>query len=602
MTITLDRSQVNKKLMNGVVQAIREATKAEDDQARAEHEDLLRELVDGLEHTFMGPTWQKTAEGKWDLPEHTLGWELAGWCAEYLNEADPDDPLNPLPWKFTREQLRFLLWWYAVDESGRFVYRKGVLQRLKGWGKDPLLAVICLIEFVGPCRFSHWERNGVRLGWDDVVKPGDVPVGKPVLNSLVQVAAVTQKQTTNTADMFPVLMSKKFIKTFNVTPGLEIIRARAGRQQIVLVTSSYRALEGNRSTFVVLNETQHWVKGNEGHKMYETVDGNVTKGGGKGARYLAITNAYLPGEDSVAERARLAYMRIQEGLAFDVGVLYDTIEANPLVPLHPIALDIVIPIIRGDAVWLDPFSILASMQDETIPLFRSRRMWLNQVTTDDDALHDEGDWDSYRAEEYLKPDDEIVLGFDGGKTDDATALVAIRVSDSTAFALGIWEKDGEGWIINRAVVRSKVAETFRNHKVVGFYADENLWESETTDWHESYGEDLLVKSSEAGNSVKWDMRRYVLATRAHERLMDTITQGKLRWSWANDMALGRTFRRHVLSAYRNETIHGLSFRKADETRKIDAYAALVLAHECLVDYRVRGKKPDTTTNRVWFRR
>jgi hypothetical protein len=34
--------------------------------------------------------------------------------------------------------------------SGRFVYRKGVLQRMKGWGKDPLLAVICLVELVGP--------------------------------------------------------------------------------------------------------------------------------------------------------------------------------------------------------------------------------------------------------------------------------------------------------------------------------------------------------------------------------------------------------------------------------------------------------------------
>lgn len=37
-----------------------------------------------------------------------------------------------------------MLWWYAVDDTGRFIYRKGVLQRLKGWGKDPHLAVISL--------------------------------------------------------------------------------------------------------------------------------------------------------------------------------------------------------------------------------------------------------------------------------------------------------------------------------------------------------------------------------------------------------------------------------------------------------------------------
>jgi hypothetical protein len=31
----------------------------------------------------------------------------------------------------------------------------GVLQRPKGWGKDPLLAVICMVEFVGPSRFTY---------------------------------------------------------------------------------------------------------------------------------------------------------------------------------------------------------------------------------------------------------------------------------------------------------------------------------------------------------------------------------------------------------------------------------------------------------------
>ncbi|MFJ8713839.1 hypothetical protein ACIRD9_11730 [Streptomyces violaceus] len=60
------------------------------------------------------------------MPERTLGWQVAGWCAEYLKADDGG------PWRFTREHLRFVLWWYAVDETGRFIYRKGVLQRLKG--------------------------------------------------------------------------------------------------------------------------------------------------------------------------------------------------------------------------------------------------------------------------------------------------------------------------------------------------------------------------------------------------------------------------------------------------------------------------------------
>jgi hypothetical protein len=89
---------------------------------------LTPEEIEALEPTYIGPTWQKDAFGNWRLPEKTLGWQIAGWCAEYLQAEDGG------PWKFTKEQLRFILWWYAVDDTGRFIYRKGVLQRLKGWG------------------------------------------------------------------------------------------------------------------------------------------------------------------------------------------------------------------------------------------------------------------------------------------------------------------------------------------------------------------------------------------------------------------------------------------------------------------------------------
>lgn len=81
-----------------------------------------------VEPVCIGPTWQKNDDGSWKLPKHTLGWEVARWCAEFLAGDDGK------PWRFTMEQLRFILWWYAIDDRGEFVYRTGVLQRLKGWG------------------------------------------------------------------------------------------------------------------------------------------------------------------------------------------------------------------------------------------------------------------------------------------------------------------------------------------------------------------------------------------------------------------------------------------------------------------------------------
>lgn len=76
---------------------------------------------------IIGPTWQKNPDGTWLLPEHTLGWEILGWVADWLTF--PDEK----PWIATPEQARFILWFYAIDENGRFVYRKAVLQRMKGW-------------------------------------------------------------------------------------------------------------------------------------------------------------------------------------------------------------------------------------------------------------------------------------------------------------------------------------------------------------------------------------------------------------------------------------------------------------------------------------
>lgn len=81
--------------------------------------------------SLIGPVWQKDETGNWLLPEHTLGWEILGWVSTRLTNDDGET------WIATGEQARFLLWYYAIDSSGQFRYRKGVLQRLKGWGKRP---------------------------------------------------------------------------------------------------------------------------------------------------------------------------------------------------------------------------------------------------------------------------------------------------------------------------------------------------------------------------------------------------------------------------------------------------------------------------------
>jgi hypothetical protein len=542
--------------------------------------ELTAEEIEQLPPTFLGPTWQKDSLGAWLLPKRTLGWQIAGWAAEYLQAE------NGGPWKFTREQLRFVLHWYAVDENGRFTNRKGVLQRMKGWGKDPLLAVLCLVELVGPSRFSHWDEAGE-------------PVGIPHPRAWVQVTAVNQSQTTNTMALIPSLMTDHFKAKYGVKDGAVLIRALGGKVRLEAVTSSYRALEGKRTTFTLLNETHHWVSGNNGHKMYETIDGNATK---QDSRYLAITNAYLPGEDSVAERMRESFNKILEGRMADIGFMYDSIEAHPKTPLSALALRIVIPKIRGDAVWLNVDSIIQSVMDATIAPSRSRRMWLNQIVAEEDAIYGPAEWDPLVDEsKTLKPGDEIVLGFDGGKSSDATALIALRVRDMCAFVLGVWEKpdgpQGEDWNVPRSEVDSEVHEAFRLFDVRAFFADVALWESYISDWSEAYGAGLAVSSPSGKDAIGWDMRgSQKTVTLAHERLMRSIFDAKL----AHDGDL--TLRRHVLNARRRTNNYGISFGKEskDSPRKIDAYAALMLAHEALYELRARGKKVRKRTGRGYF--
>ncbi|MGA5019259.1 terminase [Streptomyces griseoincarnatus] len=332
--------------------------------------------------------------------------------------------------------------------------------------------------------------------------------------------------------------------------------------------------------------------------MYATIDGNATK---KDSRYLAITNAYLPGEDSVAERMREAFEKILEGRAADIGFMYDSIEAHPATPLTPEAIRIVLPKIRGDAVWLRVETILQSILDTTIAPSRSRRMWLNQIVASEDALFGPAEWDVLRNDGLeLKPGDEIVMGFDGGLRDDSTALIGLRVSDSYAFVLGLWEKPdgpkGKDWEVPREQVDSAVHDAFRIFSVQGMYADVALWESYISEWSATYGEGLAVKAP-GKDAIGWDMRTSLKAsTLANERLMRSIFDRKIRHDG------DRKLRRHVLNARRRTNNYGVSFGKEsrESPKKVDAYAALMLAHEALVDLRARGKKVRKRTGRGFF--
>lgn len=531
---------------------------------------------------IVGPTWTRVASGGFYLPEKTLGDAVVNWMWKYV--VQPTGPRAGENFLVTDEQYRFLLWWYAVDShSGRFIYRNGLLRRLKGWGKDPLAAAMSLAELCGPVQFSHWDTNRN-------------PVGKTKASAWIQIAAVSQDQTRNTFTLFPVMASKKLREEFGVDIHKTIIYSRAGGM-IEAVTSSPLAMEGKRPTFVIKNETQWWIEANSGHEMANVISGNVVKGAYGGCRSLSICNAHRPGEESDAERDWDAYQAVMAGEAVDTGFLYDALEAPADTPVgelaelieddeaYEAALDRLragLEVCKGDAVWLDTDTIVDSILDVKNDVTESRRKFLNQINAAEDAWISPREWDRCHVPKIrpLEPRDKITLGFDGSKSQDWTALVACRIDDAAIFPIKVWNPEKYGGEVPREDVNNTVEHTFSMYDVVAFRSDVREFEAYVDQWGAKYGKKLKLRAT-AKHPVGYDMRSNIKNfTMDCERFQDAVAEEELIHSGSH------VLRRHILNAVRRPNNFGISISKAtkDSSRKIDAAVCAVLAFGARNEY------------------
>jgi len=445
----------------------------------------------------MGPTWRRDAAGMFILPERTIGFDVIDWCEEYLLQ--PDGPDAGEPWRFTREQKRFLAHWYAVDRRGRFVYRAGMLRRMKGWGKDPFVAAICCAEFLGPCRFDGWDEKGN-------------PKASPHFAATVQIAAVSMDQVKrNTMSLFPALFSSKAVREFELDIGREIIYAFRGRCRIELLTTSARSAEGPRPTFIVKNETQHWLPSNGGHDMSDVCDRNVAKSRDGSARALSISNAHAPGEMSDAETD---YEAVMLG---DPGFMYDSLEASDAVveALRILKFDkpaedeqerlraqlrAELEFCRGDSVWLDVDRLLDECLAPKTEMNEALRFYFNRLAASAARAFNAGRWSELARPDYeVQPGALITLGFDGSRSDDWTALIATEVATGFQWPLGIWEpsideESGE-WRIPVDEVDQTVDYAFETWDVWRMNADPFYWMEQLSAWAGRYnrpGKEVVV--------------------------------------------------------------------------------------------------------------
>lgn len=521
----------------------------------------------------------------------------------YDNLAEPDR-FDYAPLVMTQEQAEFILQYYELHPvTGRRVIRRGVISRPRGWGKSPFLSSIALAEALGPVVFDGWDAYGQ-------------PVGKPwarVRRPVIAVAAATEDQTRNAWD--PLLdMLSAAAPIHDNYPGLEPMDTQINLPygHIQPVFSSPNSTKGLQTVFVIMDQTEQWTS--KVSKQISTIlRANTVKRGGS---YIEAPNAFIPGQDSVAEQSAQAYFAQLEGRTKnEKGLLYDHREAPATTNiLERESLLLGLRYAYGDSMdhpdgcviheppcqtgWVDPDIIMASIWDEDADENESRADYLNIITEASDAWVGQSDWQARSATFLneqaadnadlippLTPGDTITLGFDGSRgrvkgKPDATALIGCRVSDGYVFRLGVWEATEDKttwqtWEPPIPEIEALIDETFRDYNVVAFYADPGKdWRSHINTWEAKYGTKVPVKASR-NHPFEWWMgggqaRR---AETAIEETESAVLNGDMTHDGSYDLT------RHVLQTKRRISNRHLALSKDAQSspRKIDAAVAMVLA-------------------------
>lgn len=545
--------------------------------------------------------WRPSEPG--EVP--TLGWYALDWIAENLATPGRDEyvPFSPY-----LEQEDFILRWYELDPvTCRFKRHRGLFGRPRGHGKSPLAAGLAALEALADIVPDGWDANGQ-------------PVGRPwstVLTPLVHIAAVSEEQTKNTWQ--PLLEMLREGPVLDNYPGLDPLDTFVvlPRGRIEQITSSARTTKGAPIVYGSLDQTEEWVPSNGGPRLAQAIRTNAAKNGGRTTEW---PNAFIPGENSVAEASAAYAALIREGRARDEGLLYDHREAPADTDMtdrdslewglrvaygdssgHPDGCVIHDPPCPPGHVGLD--ALIAQVWDPASDVQQLRSDLLNQITHASDSWVSSPEWGAcFDGDAVVRDKDVIVLGFDGsrgrvkGKA-DATALIGCRVRDGYLFEIGersVWEpparemsrrdreKTGDqnpGWTPPVAEVEAAIRLAFNRYTVIGFYADPSGWMEQVAKWEAKYGAQLKVKATVREPIAAWPRGKTTNAVEAVENLRSAVENGECTHDGSSALT------RHMLNARRRAFRTGYLLYKAypDSPDKIDAAYAAVMAWKARLD-------------------
>lgn len=503
----------------------------------------------------------------------TLGYLVGEWIED--NCVIPDGIRMGEPYLLTNEMWRHLIWAYrlrpdATQEDGldAFVYAGSQLMRPQKWGKDPFLATRVCFHSLGPSVFAGWDANGE-------------PVGREHPSPWICIAATEEKQTENTYAPVRYILREGPLAG---TPGLEVNELRTrlpGGFSIDPVTTSARGRLGGRYTFVTMTESGVLVGETPtgGVEFAKTLKRNVA---GMGGMWVEATNAYDPTESSVAQRT-------MEAKASDVFIDYRPPRRK--VPFDdPEGLLREVVYLYGDSAkvnggWVSERRIVSEILRADSGEGHSRRFWLNEITAGTKAAVEPAIWinlarpDGHKDYNPLRAGEAIVLGFDGSRSRDCTALRACRLRDGRLFHIKIWDPaDYPDSRIPRVQVDTLVRAQFEAYDVHYMFADPYLWQDYLDAWAGEFPKKIVEFPTNVETRMDKAIRRFLTAYRTGELTHDGNKD-------STDHAFNAVLAKGKRKAARDQEDpdgapeHYLKLEKKREGVHIDDFVAGILAYE-----------------------
>lgn len=512
----------------------------------------------------------------------TLGWDVVDWIEAYLCHGPGDVQGEPL--ELDDEFAAFILKAYALDEQGRRLYDRAFLSRPKGRAKTELAGAIACAEALGPVRFDGWNADGD-------------PVGRPIRSPFIRTMATEEGQSGHTYDNIAVMLDHAACEHPELFGGIDLGRSAQTSSRILLPdggeivpsTASNAAKDGGKETFVVLDETHLYVLPTL-IRMHKTVRRNLRKRKAAEGWSLETSTMYAEGEESVAEQTHQHAEMIAAGKVRRPRLLFDHREAPHVTNWDDDeeVLAALRHVYGPAAAWTDLEGILADMRDPQSDRDASERYWLNRPSKRGQAAFDLKLWRRLGDPDYAVPDGElIVLGFDGARYLDSTALVATDVETGFQWPLGIWERPeeaDENWSVDESDVDSAIEEAFDRWQVWRAYCDPPYWETAVSRWAGRWGEKRVVEWwTNRTRQMAYALRAFAAAVKAGDLSHD------------GDETLARHVgngRREMTRIRDDEGRQMWTIRKPHprSPRKIDAAMAAVLSWQARLDATAKGAR------------